>query len=901
MPDPDSRPMGVREVGPLVSGEGTRSPGEPQARRSRDAQASGVEQLADSYSAMTPRFNFLFRWFARRFFGHFDLDDDTVARLHELEAKGSVVYVMRYASRLDYFLFNVLFAREGLRLSGFANGLHFYYSRPVLEALRSWWRLRRRPRRDRREHELARARACVRALARHGQSFFLFLRTARLRTWLRGRRHLVEASKRELDLVEEVVQEVWDGQRPVFIVPLVIFWRKGPRTTQRFLNLTYGAPTRPSDFAKVTSFLLNFRGLWVKVGDPIDVAAFVADRRAEGQAAIVRMVRRTLLLFLYREEKVVEGPTLRPRHKVQEEVLGDARLAELVTSLARERKRSVEAVRAEAEGHFREIAANMNSTFLAILSVIVTTIFRRLFRSIEIIGLEKVADHAKRHPLVLVPSHRSYFDFLVLSWLFYRNHLVPPHIAARENMGFGPFGFIFRRAGAFFMRRSFDDPLYKEVFRRYIAYLVRDGFTQEFFIEGGRSRTGKTLAPRLGMLSWDVEAFLAGARRDLFFVPIAITYERLVEEGAMVSELEGGKKQNESMLGLVRARKVLRRRFGSVYVNFAEPLSLAEALGDGREAFAREAAAEASVAKRAFIEELGNRIAERINWAMVANATSVAAVVLLGERRRGLLRFELTERMQQVVDLLRLQGVRLTPALQQDGPEFADSIAFLRRSDLVESAPDPRGEILYYEESRRRALDVYRNVILHFLVAPSFMARRLLLGASPEELRADLAWWIDLFYREFFTPRSLVLGPQVDAFLDHFERQGALEREPHRLRATEKGRTHLRFLAEQTRTLLEAYYAAAFAVQSLEKPTPTRKVLEAATAQFERAALLGEVERPEASNPITFGNVIDLLVRRGVLEERAPEKGRDPLLAPGPAFEELAGLRERLARALAAR
>src|SRR3990172_3170178 len=135
MPDSDSRPMGVREVGAPVI----------------------VDSIADPWSAMTPRFNLLFRWFARRFFGHFDLDDETVARLRELEAKGSVVYVMRYASRLDYFLFNALFARAGLRLSGFANGLHFYYYRPVVEGLRSWLRLRRRPRRDRREWEQVRA------------------------------------------------------------------------------------------------------------------------------------------------------------------------------------------------------------------------------------------------------------------------------------------------------------------------------------------------------------------------------------------------------------------------------------------------------------------------------------------------------------------------------------------------------------------------------------------------------------------------------------------------------------------------------------------------------------------------------------------------------------------------
>jgi len=849
--------------------------------------------LADPYSAMTPRFNFLFRWFARRFFGHFDLEDHTVARLSALEQRGSVIYVMRYASRLDYFLFNTLFAREGLRLSGFANGLRFDYYRPLLEALRLRFRRRRQDQPD--------ARARVRELVASGESMFLFLRTDRLRTWLRGRRHLVAQGKTDLDLLDEVVGEVWSESRPVYIVPLAIFWRKGPRSEQRFVNLSYGAAHRPSDFAKVASFLLNFRDLWVKVGDPVDLSAFVAERRDEGRESIVRKVRRTLLLFLYREEKVVEGPTLRPRHKVQQEVLSDPRTAAFFEKLAEQSGRSVEAVRAEAERIFREIAANMNSTFLAILSVIVGSIFRRLFASIEAIGLEKVADHAKSHPIVLVPSHRSYFDFLILSWLFYRNHLVPPHIAARENMGFGPFGFIFRRAGAFFMRRSFDDPLYKEVFRRYVGYLVREGFTQEFFIEGGRSRTGKTLAPRLGMLAWDVEAFLAGARHDLFFVPIAITYERLVEEGAMVDELEGGAKKSESVWGLMRARKVLRRRFGSVFVNLGEPISLAEGIGERRDAFAREATPEDAAAKRAFVERFGNRLAERINWAMVASATSVGAAALLGERRRGLLRHELTERMQQVLGLLNVQGARVTPAFERDAPEFADSIAFLLRSDLVKAVPDMRGEILYYEESHRRALDVYRNVILHFLVAPSFMARRLLVGATADELRSDLAYWIELLYREFFTPRQLVLAHHFDAFLEHFEAQGALERVDHRLRATEKGRSYLRFLAEQTRTLLEAYYAAICAVQGVEAPAPTKELVKMVGEHFQRGALLGEVQRPEAANPVTFGNALDLLVRQEALERQDPKKGRDPLLGPGPRFEELPGLRERLARALASR
>jgi glycerol-3-phosphate O-acyltransferase len=254
-----------------------------------------------------------------------------------------------------------------------------------------------------------------------------------------------------------------------------------------------------------------------------------------------------------------------------------------------------------------------------------------------------------------------------------------------------------------------------------------------------------------------------------------------------------------------------------------------------------------------------------------------------------------------VLDLLGLQDVPLTPAVEHDAGEFAESIGFLLRSDLIQAAQDPRGEILYYEESRRRALDVYRNVIVHYLAAPSFLARRLLVGGSESELREDLGFWVDLFYREYFVPKGLVLAAQFDAFLDYFEQRGCLERQEGRLCATEKGRSYLGFLAEQTRTLFEAYYTATCALQALEEPTPQREVEKAVAEQFERAALMGEVERREASNPVTFGNALDLMLRRGVIQRRDPEKGKDPLLEPGPAFDELAGLRERLAGALTAR
>jgi glycerol-3-phosphate O-acyltransferase len=865
-----------------------------------DAQPARVRiskpAVADAASAMTPRFQIFFRWFARRFFAHLAFDEPTLAKLRDAEAKGAVIYVMRYASRLDYFLFNTLFVRDGLRLSAYANGIAYWYYTP-------WWRsvpafgmraLRRVNRGD--PAKLGRRR--LRRVASEGESAFVFLRTAHLAALLRSPAEAIARSHRELELLDELAALAGEG-KPVRVVPLALFWRKGPRSERRFMNLYKGASARPGDLAKVVSFLLTYRELSIKIGDPIDLSAFLAQEQGVQRDAVVRRLRRKVMQFVSTEERVAEGPLLRPRHKVQATVLADPGVREAIAARAQTGRASTEAALAQAEAAFDEIAAHMNSAVLGLAATIVSALFKRLFVRIETSGLERIAEVARKHPVVLVPSHRSYFDFLILSWLFYGNYLVPPHILARENMAFGPFGFVFRRAGAFFMRRSLADPIYKAVFRAYVMFLVREGFTQEFFIEGARSRTGKSLAPRLGMLAWTIQGFVDSGRRDLFYVPVAISYERLVEEGAMVHELAGGAKEAESVRGLMRARKVLSRNFGSVYLNFGEPISLAEVLAGRGGLWQRGDEAESE--RRAIVGSLGRQLVERINWSMVATATSVTAAALLGEPHRGMFRRDLEARMARIVGLLRLQGVRLTPALDADVEHrFAESIDFLIRLGLIRSERDLRGELIYFDEPNRRALDVYRNGIYHALAAPSLIARRLLAGAIAEDgLREHVGFWLELLDVEWFVPRAEPRTALFAAFLESFERAGVVERAAGRVRATEPGRATLAFLAEQTRSVLEAYYVAFCTVESLGGAETAAAIEKDSETYHRRAQLLGEVRRPEGWNPVTFKNALELMVERGVLRT-APGSEREPAYEPGPAFAELAPLRARLAAELAA-
>jgi glycerol-3-phosphate O-acyltransferase len=868
-------------------------------------------------SAMAERFNFLFRSFARRYFRHFSLDDDVVERLKALEARGSVVYVMRYSSRLDYFLFNTLFLRHGLRLSTFANSIHFHYYRPLRQLIPTMLKLRRgRPR----EVEHSEDRDVVRAEVRAGRSLFLFLRPHPHKNFLRSRKRGIRAD--ELDLLGEVVRSIRDGaadpsgpsDHEVFVVPLAIFWRKGPRSENRFLNVDYGSLTRPSDFAKVARFLSTYRSLTVKVGGEIDVGLFARVTPDEDCDRIARKIRRAILIHLYREERGVEGPALKPRWRVLREVLADSGVRSAMAVRASADGGSPEKAEREVEKAFREISASMSSIWMALGAWAVGGLAKRLFASIEVHRLAEIAEDAKRHPIVLVPSHRSYFDFLLLSWLFYQNYLVPPHIAARDNMAFGPFGYIFRQMGAFYLRKSFDDPLYKEVFRAYVGYLVREGFTQEFFIEGGRSRTGKTLAPRLGMLSWDVDAFLESRRRDLFFVPIAISYERLVEESGMIEELGGGKKSKESMLGLLRARKYLQRKFGSVHISFGEPISLAGALGNQRDQFealqrgqidSPEIREDLEDRKRDFISDLGHSLVERIGWATVANATSVAAVVLMGGSNSGLLRERLVAGMQDVAALLKLQGVRLTPAFERNLGDLREAIGFLERSDLIHSRLDHRGEIIYFDENRRRALDLYRNSIAHFLVIPSILARAALAGLEQSHVHEELEFWVDVFYREYYASRELYFS-RGEALLEHFESEGWISSEDGRYVTTPAGQAPLSMLAEQTRGVIECYDTIVRVLlswmDSKSDGLLRSGIIKESQLAFESAAILGEVRRGEALADSTFDNVLAWLVSRQILTSEVVQTGRrnarDTRYARGGKWADLEAIQSLLAGAL---
>ncbi len=858
----------------------------------------------DPFTEMTPRFGRLAEAFARRFFASIHLEPGAADSLRVIEEQGAVVYVMRYSSRLDYFLFNWLFLARGIRLSSVANGIRFYYYRPLGEALRLllrglFDRLRLGPR-GMRERQIVRMRRTL----REGGSCFLFLRSAKIGQGLRTRRGRIASGHSELDYLREVVDVCFAEPVAVSLVPLALFWRRGSRHERRYLNVFYGAPARPSDTGKILSFLWNYRSLAVRVGSPINLRAFVDERRDGGRERVVKQVRRSLMIFLRREEKPVIGPALRLREKVEELVMGDREVLRVIEEQVAE-GHSRARIEARARRHLRKIAARQSGPALAILAAIVGWMFERLFGRVEVHGLARTIEAAKLHPLVLVPSHRSHFDYLILSWLFYEHHVVPPHVAAGENLSFWPLGAILRRAGGFFLRRSFEgDRLYAAVFRGYVGMLIKDGSTQEFFIEGTRSRTGKTLIPRLGMLGMIVEAFSRGARRDLYLVPVGFTYERVVEEGSITEERRGAKKKSENLRQLLRAGRVFRHRFGSVVVRFGEPLSLVAQIGSVLSA--RELDDPAGVAaRRRETEHLGHELARRINGVITAGRSAVSCAALLASRGEGLREGDFRERVEETVALLRLLGMPLTEplerALSAGRPEA--SLDLLLQGNLVERRVSRTGDLIHFKSDVRDRLDLYRATLTPCLVWGAALALALQLREGRDETLREASAWLDLLRLEYFPPededaRRLLLG-QV---LEHVRSRGWIREDPSgRFSIPAEGVRWLDFFAAQVTPVLEAYGACFHLVGAMEGSGTRKQLVDAAQTALREAILLGESSYPEGVSPVTFGNALVLLVQEKVLHCEGALHQPTAQFSPGPRWDHLKELRRRLAGVLQSR
>jgi glycerol-3-phosphate O-acyltransferase len=395
---------------------------------------------------------------------------------------------------------------------------------------------------------------------------------------------------------------------------------------------------------------------------------------------------------------------------------------------------------------------NVTSSFAALCRVLWTHLYAGVDMRDE--DLERMRQASRDGVSVLTPCHRSHMDYLLLSSLMYDNDIIVPYIVAGDNLAFFPLGWYFRRSGAFFIKRSFKgERLFPVLFQTYMTHLMREGYTLEFFIEGGRSRTGKLLPPKLGVLSNTVqagiEARLGRTLGEVSYLPIAVSYEQVVEERPYARELGGEPKKKESLVGVVKASGVIFKRYGRVYVRVGEPILLSEFVKNlpaPWEELDREHRREA-------LQSLGERILHRIDRLAVVLPTGLVALALLCRAAPAHPAKVLQERIAWIDAFLQREGAEFSTSLNDPEPAIREALARFLSEGLVERIEAAEDAVFRVVGSRRITLEYYKNQLLHFFVPASLLAAVIRSRGSdrvsPGELRADFQLQLFLFRYEF--------------------------------------------------------------------------------------------------------------------------------------------------------
>ncbi len=617
--------------------------------------------------------------------------------------------------------------------------------------------------------------------------------------WIKRRRKhsimladLIQAFNRNQNLELQIVPVSVFWGRPLarhrhwFQVLFADTWVLAGRLRKLFTILFHGRSTR-----LIFSQVLNFRDL-------------VVDNNSDEQD-----LQEFLITTLRQQREATFGPQITSHKHLSAQVIEDRIVQELIS----EETDSTRSSYTRAHRYCREIFADCTQLTIEVMLHLLRAFWNRFYTGIEIYNASRIQQAALTHQLVYVPCHRSHVDYLLLSYVIYNENLALPYIAAGNNLNIPFIGRILRGGGAFFIRRSFKDkPLYNAVIRAYVYELVKLGVPLEYFIEGGRSRSGRMLKPKFGMLGMTVDAYIKSQARPLAFVPVYIGYEKLIEGKSYIGELYGGKKKSESTLGTLGAIFRLKGHFGKVTASFGEPIELGELLQQHCADWTNRAdeIGQRPDWYRSSLQHLSREIMYGINRACVINPVNSIATILLATPRQSIEIEELVTQAELHHRLIR--GTPCLASIRIEGKVDEKQISRIAKQKIIHVRKHELGDIVYLKAKDSALIGYYRNNSLHSLIIPALIAccftnaRRL--------SHANLQRKIRLLYP--FLKSELQLEWQfaklpdiVDECIASLIDESLLERiedDLRRPRRSDQEFIHLLRLAHIVQPMLERYY-----------------------------------------------------------------------------------------------
>lgn len=814
------------------------------------------------------------RRLSERFLDKIEVDEAWQSAVADAVARGPVVYVVRNVSVRDYLALDHLTRRLDLPRIGFVNEL------PEAVAPRPA------------ENTAAPADQLRRCLST-GQSAILFLKRAPSRTAGRGRREGAALLETLITLQRD------DREREIMLLPQMFIWsQRAEKRRFSVIDSVFGPVDFPGELRQASQMVLHDGDCRLRAGDPLSLRDFLEATGDDPETeALARRLTYALVRKVERERRVVVGPAHKAPDRVREEVIRSPKLQKLIGELAGPKAEDRAVLEDKARDMLREMQTIPDADAQRNMVMLADRILTQIYAGIDVDeeGLDRLRALNKEGSVVLLPSHKSHVDYIVLSFILRKNGIQIPVIAAGDNLSFFPAGPVLRRGGAFFIRRSFrGDRLYTAVVDAYMRRLLKDGWMIEFFLEGGRSRTGKLLPPMLGLLNMIVASAL-GAGRKVFFLPIAIGYERLMEESAFARELSGRQKEKEDASALLKVGGLLTETWGRVNLQFGEAIEL----GALRDELGIDPNKITPARRRNIVKNLAHRVMSEINHITAVTPGHVVALVLLSRTRGGVPYRDLVAQCRRLVAMLLEQGARTTPSLADEQGRMRERgirqalEVYVRGGLLEQHVP---GDTLTAEAKRRARLytgtdviftapadkrirlDIAKNHIVHRLVDRALVALALRTERNPrlarDELRERVRSLSRLFKYEFMfradAPFDTIFEDVVSDMVERgelSESAGALAPGPGHDGLD--GDQWVRFYTALVVNFVESYQLAAKSLEGLLKgPAEAKDLAKAALKMGERMFLQGEITCSEAVSQPVIVHAYDAFVDAGYLVRR---------------------------------
>lgn len=670
------------------------------------------------------------------------------------------------------------------------------------------------------------------------------------------------------------------------IVPVSVFWGQSPdRETSAWKLLFADSWAVTGRLRRLVSILILGRKTRVQFSTPIHMRELV--EQDKGHERTLRMVQRILRVHFRNQKAAVIGPDVSHRRNLVKGLIHGPQVRQAILDEVERENISLEKAESQALRYGNEIASDYAYTAIRFLELVLSWFWNKIYDGIKVNHIEGVQEVAQGHEVIYVPCHRSHIDYLLLSYLLFRNGLTPPHIAAGINLNMPLIGGLLRRGGAFFMRRTFKgNPLYTAVFNEYLHTLFSKGFPVEYFVEGGRSRTGRMLQPKTGMLAITMRSFLRSSRLPVVFVPVYIGYERVLEGRTYLGELRGASKKKESIFDIFKVIGALKQRFGHVWVNFGEPIKLAEFL-DAEQPDWR--AQDYGTQFRpdwlnTATNRLGDKVAQHLNEAAAINPVNLVALALLSTSKLALDDRALARVLDLYLALLR--KVPYSPHTTLPDGNGQALIDYVQGMDLLAEQKDALGKILYLNEHNAVLMTYYRNNVLHIFALPALLASFFQSSArmSREQILRYTRALYPYLQSELFIRWSLEeLDGVVDQWLAAFVEQGLLRFEGDvyvRPAPSSREFVLLTLLARAiVQTLQRFYMATALLLNAGQNAISAEELENLCTVMAQRLSILHGLNAPEFFDKSLFRHFIQGLQEQGVVRQDAAGKlSHHPLL-----------------------